>query len=104
MEKIPPSRFPDVPIEQAKERWWIAKVKPRQEKQLAFDFLEFGIEYYLPLYEKLTIRPGTNKKRYFSISLCHSFFLHINRLKVSGISFGQPLSVAEHIIQGFAIG
>jgi len=29
--------------------------------------------------------------------------LHINRLKVSGISFGQPLSVAEHIIQGLRL-
>lgn len=69
MEKVPPTRFPDQPIEQAKERWWIAKVKPRQEKQLAFDFLEYGVEYYLPLYEKLSIRPGTNKKRYFSVPL-----------------------------------
>ena len=68
-EKTPPSRYPERPIEQAEAKWWIAKVKPRQEKQLAFDFLNFGIEYYLPLYNKVTFRPGTNKKRTFIVPL-----------------------------------
>lgn len=68
-EKTPPSRYPERPIDQAKEKWWIAKVKPRQEKQLAFDFIDFGVEYYLPLYQKVTFRPGTNKKRIFVVPL-----------------------------------
>lgn len=63
MENTPPSRFPIAPIEQANGRWWVAKVKPKQEKQLALDFIEFGVEYYLPQYKKVTFRPGTNKKR-----------------------------------------
>ncbi len=68
-EQIPISRFPAVPIEQACCRWWVAKVKPRQEKQLAFDFMKNGVEYYLPLYKKTTIRPGTNKKRLSTVPL-----------------------------------
>jgi transcription antitermination factor NusG len=68
-ENTPPSRYPERPIVQAEAKWWIAKVKPRQEKQLAFDFMNFGIEYYLPLYNKVTFRPGTNKKRTFIVPL-----------------------------------
>jgi transcription antitermination factor NusG len=69
MEQTPPSRFPDVPIEQASSLWWVAKVKPRQEKQLAFDFINSGIEYYLPIYKKVSVRPGTRKKRTFDVPL-----------------------------------
>ena len=95
MEKIPPSRFPNTPIEQAKERWWIAKVKPRQEKQLAFDFLEFGIEYYLPLYEKLTIRPGTNKKRYFKVPLFPGYICFAQNVPQDIFKTGRVVNLIE---------
>lgn len=68
-ENVPPSRYPGRPIDQAECRWWIAKVKPRQEKQLAFDFIDHGIEYYLPIYKKVTCRPGSKKKRVFDVPL-----------------------------------
>ena len=64
-----PSRYPDRPLDQASERWWIAKVKPRQEKQLAADFYKDEIEYYLPLYAKNTPRPGTTHRRIFHVPL-----------------------------------
>ncbi len=66
---IAPPRFPDRPLDQAQERWWVAKVKPRQEKQLAADFYKDGIEYYLPLYVKNTPRPGTKHNRIFHVPL-----------------------------------
>jgi len=69
-EPLPPSRFPDRPIEQAEGKWWIAKVKARQEKKLAFDFVAAGVEYYLPLYKKVYTRPGeTTRKRIFTLPL-----------------------------------
>lgn len=95
MDKIPPSRFPDIPIEQAKGRWWIAKVKPRQEKQLAFDFLEHGIEYYLPLYKKLTIRPGTNKKRYFSVPLFPGYICFAQNVPQDIFRTGRVVNLIE---------
>jgi transcription antitermination factor NusG len=64
-----PQRFPDRPLNEAAERWWVAKVKPRQEKLLATDFFKTGIEYYLPLYTKNTPRPGTTHKRIFHVPL-----------------------------------
>jgi hypothetical protein len=64
-----PERFPDRPLNEAEERWWVAKVKPRQEKLLAADFFQEGIEYYLPLYVKNTPRPGTSHPRLFHVPL-----------------------------------
>ena len=64
-----PDRFPDRPLDEAVERWWVAKVKPRQEKLLAADFFRTEIEYYLPLYVKNTPRPGTTHPRLFNVPL-----------------------------------
>ena len=63
LSKNPPSRFPQQPIIVTDAPWWVAKVKPRQEKALAFDLLERHIEYYLPLYKKTTRRRDNNKPR-----------------------------------------
>ena len=38
--KNPPARFPKRTIREATDPWWIVKVKSRQEKALANDFLE----------------------------------------------------------------
>jgi hypothetical protein len=59
----PPARHPQKPIREAGAPWWLAKVKPRQEKALAFDLLERNIEYYLPLFTKITRRHDNNKPR-----------------------------------------
>ncbi len=63
MSKNPPIRFPDRLIEDAPLPWWVAKVKPRQEKALAFDLIELNVEYFLPMYTKSTRRPDNNKPR-----------------------------------------
>jgi hypothetical protein len=59
----PPTRHPCRPIREAGAPWWIAKVKPRQEKALAWDLYNQDIEYYLPLYMKITRRRDNNKPR-----------------------------------------
>jgi transcription termination/antitermination protein NusG len=60
----PPARFPEnARIDEAASPWWIAKVKPRQEKALAFDCIKNNIEYYLPLITKVTRRKDNNKPR-----------------------------------------
>jgi transcription antitermination factor NusG len=59
----PPARHPQRPIREATAPWWLAKVKPRQEKALAFDLLEDNVEYYLPLFTKVTRRRDNNKPR-----------------------------------------
>jgi transcription antitermination factor NusG len=59
----PPERYPERSIELAELPWWVAKVKPRQEKALAFDFIKKNIEYYLPMVTKITKRKDNNKSR-----------------------------------------
>jgi len=63
LSKNPPARFPERAIHDAKGPWCIAKVKPRQEKALALDFIKMDIEYYLPMYTKVTRRKDNNKPR-----------------------------------------
>ena len=63
VDENPPSRHPHRPIGEAQAPWWVAKVKPRQEKALAFDFIRQAIEYYLPLFTKVVRRKDNNKPR-----------------------------------------
>lgn len=63
LSKNPPPRFPGRSIHDADAPWWIAKVKPRQEKALAFDLIDRKVEYYLPMYTKVVRRRDNNKPR-----------------------------------------
>jgi transcription antitermination factor NusG len=63
VDENPPARHPSRPITEAQWPWWVAKVKPRQEKAIASDFIEREIEYYLPLITKVTRRKDNNKPR-----------------------------------------
>ncbi len=59
----PPARYPERQISESEGQWYIAKVKSRQEKALAFDLIKMKIEYYLPMYTKVTRRRDNNKPR-----------------------------------------
>ncbi|MBD3346269.1 MAG: hypothetical protein GF401_14535 [Chitinivibrionales bacterium] len=59
----PPARYPERPIAGATDPWWIAKLRPRQEKALAVDCIKRDIEYYLPFYTKTVRRKDNNKPR-----------------------------------------
>lgn len=73
LKRNPPSRFPEKSILDSDSNWWIAKVKSRQEKILAFKLLELGIEYYLPFYAKVSIRKNTGKKQTSILPLFPSY-------------------------------
>lgn len=52
MKDNPPMQFPaELPVDDFVGRWWVAHVKPRQEKALAWDVLRSGGQYFLPMYE-----------------------------------------------------
>ncbi len=63
LSQNPPARFPARTIHEAENPWWVAKIKPRQEKALAFDLIKHNVEYYLPMYTKVTRRRDNNKPR-----------------------------------------
>lgn len=59
----PPTCNLNCSILDTEEIWWIAKVKPRQEKAFAFELLEREIGYYFPMYTKVSRRSdGKNRK------------------------------------------
>ncbi len=63
MSDNPPARFPARPIGETADPWFIAHVKPRQEKAVADDCLRREIEYYLPMVVHVTRRKDNNKPR-----------------------------------------
>lgn len=67
MKNNPPTRFPNSSILDSEGTWWIAKLKPRQEKAFAFDLLKREIEYYLPLYTKTKLRSDGKKVKSFLV-------------------------------------
>jgi len=91
----PPSRFPARPPGEAAERWWVAKVKPRQEKQIAQDFFDSGIEYYLPLYIKNTPRPGSRSPRLFNVPLFPGYISFAQEKPHGVYSTGRLVSLIE---------
>jgi len=69
----PPSRFPQQSIIESQKIWWVAKVKPRQEKALAKDLFERNIEYFLPYYTKYSNRSDSNSFRKSYLPLFPSY-------------------------------
>jgi transcription antitermination factor NusG len=63
IDENPPQRFPDKPITESAGTWWVVKLRPRMEKAMAFDLIERNIDYYLPLYTKVSRRRDNNKPR-----------------------------------------
>jgi transcription antitermination factor NusG len=63
VDENPPSRYPVRSIGDSKEPWWVAKIKPRQEKALACDFMNLAVDYYLPMFTKVVRRKDNNKPR-----------------------------------------
>ena len=60
----PVPRFPiGRPLSQDMGSWWVARVKPRPEKALAWDLARLGVGYYLPMLTKRTRRRDNGKLR-----------------------------------------
>jgi transcription antitermination factor NusG len=93
----PPAKYPDRPIAESAEPWWIAKVKPRQEKALAADFIKNEIEYYLPQITKVTRRKDNNKPRKSVLPLFPGYISFCSQpTVVTGIyKTGRVVSIIE---------
>ncbi len=60
----PPQRWPECrALEDDVGKWWVVRVKPRNEKALAWELQRMGVSYYLPLMTKRTIRRDNGKPR-----------------------------------------
>jgi len=64
VDENPLARFPDGrSIKEDMGRWWVLRVKPRNEKALARELTQMGAGYYLPMFTKRTIRRDNGKPR-----------------------------------------
>ena len=60
----PAPRWPaDRPLAEDLGHWWVARVKPRNEKALARELAGLGVGYYLPMLIQRTIRRDNRKPR-----------------------------------------
>jgi transcriptional antiterminator RfaH len=59
----PPIRPPAIEsVEQMSGTWWVAHTKSRCEKRLAWDLMQRGVNYFLPLAERVRITRGRKHK------------------------------------------
>jgi hypothetical protein len=60
----PAPRWPaDRPLADDQGQWWVALVKSRNEKALAWELTGLGVGYYLPMLTQRTIRRDNRKPR-----------------------------------------
>ncbi len=49
-------------LEELTGRWWVAHTKSRCEKAFAFNLIDYGIGYFLPLIERVHISGGKKRR------------------------------------------
>jgi transcription antitermination factor NusG len=55
----PPMKYPEGFFKASLgERWWVAHTKAHNEKALAHSLLTWGVAYFLPMMERVTVRRG----------------------------------------------
>lgn len=54
--------------------WWIAHVRSRNEKALAFDLARMGVGYYLPMQERETYSGGRRRRNLYPLFTSYLFF------------------------------
>lgn len=66
LHENPPIAYPqDSCLDEITGRWWVAHTRANHEKALAFDLLERGIAYFLPMVEKTRL---IRRRRFRSLS------------------------------------
>jgi len=56
LNQNPPITYPEgVSLADITGRWWVAHTRARHEKALAFDLLERGVAFFLPMVEKTRV-------------------------------------------------
>ena len=61
-------------LEQLTGRWWVAHTKSRSEKAFAFNLIDHGIGYFLPLIERVRISGGKRRRVLLPLFSSYVFF------------------------------
>jgi len=96
----PPSKSFEGSILEKEGIWWLARIKNGQEKSFLHDLIDQGIDYYLPYYEKKTLRSDGKYRKSAPLVLFSSYVPFIKEypydlLRDTGGKVAQILEI-EH--------
>ncbi len=75
LSQNPPVLPPDVEsVTQLSGRWWLAHTKSRCEKAFAWDLIDHGIGYFLPLIKRVRISGGKKRRVLMPLFSSYVFF------------------------------
>jgi transcription antitermination factor NusG len=71
----PPVLLPGVErVANLSGRWWVGHTRARNEKAFAWDMLNHGIGYFLPLVERVTVSSGKKRRALMPLFPSYVFF------------------------------
>jgi transcriptional antiterminator RfaH len=94
-------------------KWYAAYTHPRQEKKIASDLTNMGIENYLPL--TTTLRQWSDRRKKVVEPMIRSYiFVHVSEQEMTPVRFvpgvvryipfrGKPVSIPDYQIQNLRI-
>ena len=74
MTENPPMVHPPGTDFESAGRWWVAHTRSRHEKSLAFDLLQSGHAYFLPMFEQVRIARGRRLRALLPLFSGYLFF------------------------------
>ena len=77
--------------------WFVAHTKARNEKALAHDLARRGIDYFLPMVEKVTFSGGRRRRTMAPLFPSYLFFAGDDAARVDVLATGR-------LCQAFAVG
>jgi transcription antitermination factor NusG len=80
--------------------WWVAHTKARFEKAFAWDLLNRGIGYFLPLREKVAISGGKKRRVQMPLFTSYVFFSGTTEQRYAAMTTGRLCQTIEVKDQG----
>ena len=75
--------------------WSAAYTKPRQEKALAFDLLQLGMPYFLPLVEKVTVSGGRRRRGLYPLFSSYVFFREDEATRLAALRTNRIVQIVS---------
>ena len=92
----PPGLFPsDGDVATMLGRWWVAQVKARQEKAMAWDLTRSSVTYFLPMYEVVRKSRGRTWKAILPLFPGYLFFCGDENDRLKALKTSRVAKVIE---------
>ena len=85
----------DISIADIEGMWWIAYTRARFEKAFAWDLLNRGIDYFLPMREKVTFSGGRKRKVLAPLFTSYVFFCGTDEDRYNAFTTNRISSIID---------